>query len=672
MPEIRSISMKKIIFIASLCISFTFSCLAQSAFQGAQSCSYRKSLNNHLVDRSIKSSYSLQHSFDVLNYTMNFNLVNCMLTPYPNNFTADIKISFRIDSTLNSIVLDADKSTLTIDSVRLNGVSYVHTAKKLTIQLDRTYNPGEEAAVHIYYKHANVTDNAFYASGGFVFTDLEPEGARKIFPCYDKPSDKATTDITILIPATGRIGSNGRLEDSVQIGNNYKYHWISRDPVAPYLIVLTGKVGYKLDVVSWTNPNTSEVIPIRFYYNVGENPTDMKNIIGDMTTFFSEKFGDHPFEKNGFASLNNEFSWGGMENQTLTSLCKNCWDSESLIAHEFAHQWFGDMVTCGTWADIFINEGFATWGDALWTEHRQGYAAYKETIIGNALNYKLGNPHWAISVPSWAVVTPDANVLFNYAITYMKGSCVLHMLRYTLGDDVFFPALKAYATDLDNFKYRSATIEGFKNKMETESGQQLDWFFDQWIYKPDHPEYDNNFGIYPHQNGQYTVQFCAKQKPKLFLPYFQMPIELKIDFKDGTDTLVRVFNSFNEQYFNFDFNKEPSWVTFDPNEDILLKEGTTIVNTKDLPESGSTFQLQISPNPVTSNPALNYKLDKPSIIKLDLYDGKGNKIKTIFEKYQSSGMFSEKIDCSKVTAGTYFLVMNNGKRQETLKMIKTR
>jgi aminopeptidase N len=661
--------MKNLGFIV-LFIFISLPVIAQQHSRGAEMCSHRKSLNTSLIDRSIKSANSPKHSFDVLNYTLNINLVNCMTAPYPNSFVADITINFKVDSVLNMIVLDADKSSLSIDSVRLNGVSFVHTAKKLTIQLDRTYNPGEIADVRIYYKHADVTDYALYASGGFVFTDFEPEGARKVLPCYDRPSDKATTDITAIIPSTGRIGSNGRLEDSVQIGNTYKYHWISRDPVATYLVVLTGKIGYKLDIVNWTNPNTSEVIPIRFYYNAGENPGGIKNMIGNLTTFFSQKFGDHPFEKNGFTSLNNEFSWGGMENQTLTSLCKNCWNDESLIAHEYAHQWFGDMVTCGTWADIFLNEGFATWADALWTENQGGYAAYKEVMIGNAGYYFVSNPHWAISVPSWAVVTPDANILFNYAITYMKGSCVLHMLRYTLGDEVFFPALKSYATDLTEFKYKSATIEDFKNKMETESGQQLDWFFDQWVYKPDHPKYENIYGIYPQQNGQWTVQFCAKQKVQGFLPYFQMPIELKIDFSDGTDTLVRVFNSFNEQYFKFDFDKKPSLVTFDPNDDILLKEGTTIVNDKDFTAVSNNFKLQVNPNPISLNSVISYKLEKPGSISIDLYTNTGNKVKSVFDKYQLAGEYTEKVNFGKLSPGTYFLVMHSLGKSETIKIIQ--
>jgi aminopeptidase N len=645
---------------------------AQQSFssKGAEMCSQRKIQNRQLADRSFRSANSPKHAFDVLNYTINIDLVNCLLSPYPNNFTADVKILFQVDSTLSEIVLDAVNSSLSIDSVKLNGVSFTHSANELTIQLDRTYNPGEQAEVHIYYKHANVTDYAFNASGGFAFTDCEPEGARKWFPCYDKPSDKATTDITAKVPSNAKLGSNGRLQDSIIDGNTIKYHWISRDPVATYLIVLTSRVNYKLDIVNWTNINTSEIVPIRFYYNAGEDPSYIRNIIGGMTSFYSSQFGDHPFEKNGFATLNSDFAWGGMENQTLTSLCPNCW-SESLIAHEFAHQWFGDMITCATWADIWLNEGFATWTEAHWTENQNGYAAYKNEMTDNANTYLNSNPGWAISVPSWAVTTPDVNTLFNYAITYMKGSCVLHMLRYSLGDSVFFPAFKAYATDTVNFKYQSATIEDFKNKMELGSGQDLDWFFDEWIYKPNHPIYRNVYGIYSGTKSNWVVQFTARQEYQSFLPYFQMPIELKISFMDNTDTIVRVFNSFNGQNFNFEFDKEPILVTFDPNNDILLKAGSTLVGLDELAGIATGSTLKALPNPFNSHTEITYRLEKPAFATIEIFNNTGRKIETVVDKYLPTGEYTNQVSGEGLKAGIYYVVLRTANRTETLKIIKT-
>ena len=663
--------MKKCIFPSLILLFFVFSVRAQHLppGKGSEMCSNRKIQNHQLKSLSFHSGGSPQHAFDVLKYTINIDLENCFQSPYPNNFTADVKILFKIDSALNQVVFDAVNSSLSVSSVQMNGVSFTHVGDKLTVILDRTYNPGEQAEVHIFYTHANVADGAFYCSDGFVFTDCEPEGARKWFPCYDKPSDKAITDITAKVPLNTKLGANGRLQDSIIEGNTIKYHWVSRDPVATYLTVLTGKVNYKLDVVNWTNPETSEIIPMRFYYNMGEDPSYIKSIIGDMTTFYSNEFGVHPFEKNGFATLNPEFAWGGMENQTLTSLCPNCW-GESLVAHEFAHQWFGDMITCATWADIFLNEGFATWTEAHWIENQGGYQAYKNELGWNAQYYIAYNPGWAISIPSWAVTTPDLSTLFNYAVTYMKGSCVMHMLRYTLGDSVFFPAMKAYATDTVDFKYKSATIEDFKNKIETEAGYDLDWFFDQWVYKPDHPVYKNVYTFSKAGNENWIVDFTARQEIQSFLPYFQMPVELKIDYKDGSDTIVKVFNSFNGQTFAFEFSREPVLLTFDPNNDILLKEGSTVVGVEESTAIQPGFSLVSSPNPFDCSTLLSYSIKAPGNVAIELYNSSGTKLNTVINKYLTIGQYSNSLEMETLKSGIYFIVLRTFNQTEVLKIVK--
>lgn len=541
--------------------------------RGYEYCAERKSsLDFSNVELSANSP---RHSFDVLNYTLDLDLYGNFISPYPKSFTGSVVVTFRIDSSLNTIKLDALNTSLAIDSVRLNGTSFNHASNILTINLDRTYSPGEIANVKIFYRHLNVTDNAFNVGGGFVFTDCEPEGARKWFPNWDKPSDKATLNLRAKVPATVKLGSNGRLADSTKIGDTIYYNWISRDPIATYLMVISAKVNYNLDIVNWQNPNNpSEIIPIRFYWNSGESQSSLNNIktkIIPMATYFSQKFGDHPFEKNGFATLNNQFSWGGMENQTLTSLCPNCW-SENLIAHEFAHQWFGDMISPGTWADIWLNEGFATYLEAIWSEYSGGYSAYKQSINGDANSYMSGNPGWPIYNPQWAITTPPTSQLFNSAITYAKGSCVLHMFRYVLGDAQFFNAIKSYATDTLNFKHKSAVTADFIAKINSVTGQDYTWFFNQWIYNPNHPIYANKY-YFMQSDGYWKVGFIADQTQTNTI-FFKMPVELKIQFTDFSDTTIRVMNDIDEQHFVFWFTKQPQSITFDPNNNIVLKQAT--------------------------------------------------------------------------------------------------
>lgn len=566
--------MKKNILILLACLLASGTAFTQDnpEKRGAYSCHLKKSSAASLPVLTDKSVYTIPHSFDVLKYTLNLNLYQCYFNPYSKLFKASNIVRFRVDSTLSFIKLNASNTSLAIDSVRLAGVSFIHNNNILTITLNRTYLPGEIAEVKIYYRHLNVTDNAVYASGGMLFTDCEPEGARSWFPCWDKPSDKALLDLTARVPSTVKFASNGKLMDSTFSADTLIYHWASIHNIATYLVVMTSKVNYKLDIVYWhklSNPNDS--VPMRFYYNSGENVTASKALIKPMTDWYSQHFCEHPFEKNGFATLNNQFTWGGMENQTLTSLCQNCW-LEYYLLHEYAHQWFGDMITCDTWADIWLNEGFATWTEDFWAERSGGYAAYKSQINGDAANYLSGNPGWAISVPSWATTTPNNNTLFNYAITYCKGACALHLLRYTLGDSLFFASIRAYSNDT-NLRFHSARITDFSNIVNTVTGSNYDWFFTQWIYTPNHPVYANQYCFENLGSGNWDVRFLVKQTQSN-APFFRMPVIVKIHFQDNTDSLIRVMNTHNYEEFVWTFAKQPTSFTFDPGNEIVLKQAS--------------------------------------------------------------------------------------------------
>ena len=461
--------MKKLITLCILLITCTIATAQDySGMTGAEICSQNKMRKSILINPQDVSPNTPRHTYDVTNYKLNLDIYNCFKTSV-RTFTGTEQITFRVDSTLNSIQLNSVYTSLGIDSVKLLGganlvFSHSSSTNMLTITLDRTYTPGETVNVVIKYNHKNVSDGYFNVGSGYVYTDCEPEGARNWYPCWDRPSDKATFDITVKVPSTVQIGSNGRLADSTASADTIWYHWNSRDPLSTYLAVLTGKTGYNCDIIWWHKiSNPSDSIPLRLYYSSGENITPTKTALSNMTTIYSTLFGEHPFEKNGFASVSSY--GGGMENQTLTTISPSWSSVTSLISHEYGHQWFGDMITCGTWADIWLNEGFATYLEAIYKEQTTGYSTYKANIVSNASSYLSGNPGWAIWNASWAITTPPTGTLFNGPTTYYKGSCVLHMLRYTIGDSLFFAGLKAYATDTANFKLKNAITDDFTAKM---------------------------------------------------------------------------------------------------------------------------------------------------------------------------------------------------------------
>ncbi|HZX63002.1 MAG TPA: M1 family metallopeptidase, partial [Bacteroidales bacterium] len=524
--------MKKIILLCLISIFVSSLVKSQDVrLSGAYSCSQKKSSMSRRSLDFLKevNTGGPTHSFDVLSYTMSLKIYNNFFSPFPHDYAAKETLLIKADSSLNSIKLDADTASLIIDSVKSAGVSFTHPNDILTVQLNRTYNPGEIFQVRVSYHHRNVVDASFYVDPtGNVFTDAEPEGARGWFPCWDKPSDKALLDLTVKVPAAARLGSNGALVDSIISGDTLTYHWVSANPISTYLMVMSARLNYNLDIVYWhkiSNPNDS--IPLRFYYNPGENPDYIESILPDMTTYYSQNYIEHPFEKNGFATVGPSFGWGGMENQTLTSLLQNYW-YEGVVSHEYAHQWFGDMITCGTWADIWLNEGFATWSEASWIEKTGGYAGYLNDIHADAADYLNHNPGWAIVVPDWAINTPPVNILFNFQITYEKAACALHQIRYLLGDSLFFQTLQAYCADT-NLKFKTAITADFNAKVNEISGANYDWYFADWIYQPNHPVYQNKYNIDSLGNGQWNVNFLASQV-QTNPAFFRMILNFRVIF----------------------------------------------------------------------------------------------------------------------------------------------
>lgn len=619
-----------------------------------------------IFSREVNNIHSLpfnsdlsESSIDILHYNINVNIYNCYYPPYSKAFSGSVNITFKAKSTISSIELNAANNSLAVDSVRVNGTAFLHSNNILTIDLDRQYNTGDSAEVKIYYRHLNVSDNSFYAVSGQVFTDCEPEGARHWFPCADRPNDKATMELTAKVPSNVKLGSNGILNDSTITGDTLYYHWVSHDQIATYLIAITSRVNYKLNIVYWhklSNPNDS--IEMRFYYVEGQDPGHIKDIINPMTTFYSQLFGEHPFEKNGFASTTSAPWTGGMENQTLTTLMNSMWD-ENLVSHEYAHQWFGDMITCDTWYDIWLNEGFATYCEALWYEHTSGYGSYKNDIISKAAIYLVSNP-------GYAIYRPDAYT-FDYEITYAKAACVLHLLRYYLGDSLFFSTLKSYAED-PVFKYKSATTDEFADKISEASGQDLRWFIDEWIKQPNHPVYNNTFSFDPAGNDSWEVTFNTKQT-QTNSTFHKMPVEIKIAFESGPDTTLKVINEFSNQSYTWQFNRKPVNVLFDPDNQIILKQSSTygIGQYAGFPSEYSLYQN--FPNPFNPSTTIKYDVPVRSLVTIKIYDAIGRQVAVPVNELKSPGRYEFVFSDSSLASGVYFYEMSAGAFKEKKKMI---
>ncbi|NQV02083.1 MAG: T9SS type A sorting domain-containing protein, partial [Bacteroidia bacterium] len=311
------------------------------------------------------------------------------------------------------------------------------------------------------------------------------------------------------------------------------------------------------------------------------------------------------------------------------------------------------------------------WSEAFWYESYAGYAAYKADIVGNANYYLNNNPGWAISEPEWAVTTPPSNVMFNYAITYCKASTILHMLRYMVEDSLFFQVLQTYANDPD-LKYYSAVIPDFMAVVNEVTGEDYDWFFNQWIYEPNHPQYQNTYNFEDLGTGQWKVNFYTEQiqsNPG----FFKMPMEIKIRFMDLSDTIVTVMNDANNQLFSWVFDIRPVFFQFDPNNNIVIKQSSTILGVEEPGTSTSRIHLsQNIPNPATHTTLINYQLDQPSDVQLSLFNMMGIEIKILVNQRQTTGNHTVSLDCNSLSAGVYHYTLRANGEKQTRKLIITK
>lgn len=510
---------------------------------------------------------------DVLNYSLNLDFSNNFKPMSNYIFTATEVIKIKAVNDASSFTINASNSSLKIENVSISGISFVHTNNEVTIYLDKTYLQGEEFEVGISYSHKNIFDSAFYVGREIIYTDCEPEGARRWYPCKDYPDDKAIFEIKAKVPANILFASNGTLTDSLSDGKFTTYTWKSIYPIATYLVAFVGSANYKLRVVDWKNPVTNEIIPIRFYYQKNDNLkklNDMITAVPQMMDYFTDVFGAYPYEKLGFATVDNQFPWGGMENQTIITLCPDCWN-EDLLAHEIAHHWFGDLISPTQWSDIWLNEGFATYAETIWAEKMYGKNQYRSINQSNANLYLISNPGRPIYNKAWDSIVPPNDTLFNVAMTYNKSGAVLYMLRYVLGDSLFFSTIKSYATNPD-LMHKNISTNKFVNLVSEYAGRDMTWFFEQWLYRPNHPVYENRYEIKKDED-EWKVIFNIKQTQRE--EFFKMPIELQIMFQK-TKEIVRLENQYNNQTFELKFKEKPIFIEFDPNSGIILKKSRTV------------------------------------------------------------------------------------------------
>ena len=462
----------------------------------------------------------------------------------------------------NLRIIELDAANMTFNSVKLASGQVLKfegnpAQEKLSITLDRAYQPNDTLNIIIDY-HTNGATTARGIGGfgrGLTFIKPNPDDPtrpRQIwsqgeteynhywFPCYDHPNDFTTTEIIATVEKPLMVISNGKLLSTKDNKDNTRtFDWKIDQPHATYLTSIV--VGEYAAVEG----NYAGIPVISYVY-----PSEMTegrattSRLPEMVKFFSEKTGvKYPYAKYS-QTMARDFG-GGMENISATTQTDNMihdarteldQTSDSLESHELAHQWFGDYVTCRSWADIWLNESFATYFQAMWDEQSLGRDdfLYRDVKANQDTYYR----DWVRGVRRPIVTenyaNPDA-VFDNYA--YPRGGAVLHMLRKTLGEDNWWRAINHYLT---KYAHQPVSTEQFRIAIEEATGQSMDWFFDEWLYKMGHPIFQVT-QAYDAAAKTLTLQVKQHQKPDPNYAYpqatfFQTPVEIEI----GTASGVRI------------------------------------------------------------------------------------------------------------------------------------
>ena len=591
---------------------------------------------------------------------------------HPNGIEANVEALFKsLTDGLTTVQLNMENS-LNVNSVAGAAVSFIHSSNLLTLILDRTYSLNEDVGVKVYYSgtpsqldRRSFQFDTMPSGSDMVWTLSEPYGARIWWPCKDTPADKAdSVDIIVTVPETQIVGSNGTLVSAIDNNDGTKtYHWHESYPIATYLVsIVAGEYAHFQDNYSY---GYNETMPLD-YYVFPEQLTTAQTIFPEMQDYLdalSYYFGPYPFlrEKYGQAS----YRWGGaMEHQTLTSIGRVTPDWRYVYVHELGHQWFGDLVTCASWTEIWLNEGFASYSEALYAE----WAGYLDYPPG------MKSYHAYMATQDYrddgTIFVQDTTLVSNIFdnIVYDKGSWVLHMLRGMMGDSVFFDVLKSYAHD-PRWTYGSVRTSDFQEICEQKSGLDLDNFFNQWLYYPYLPDYQYYWDIEKKSGDQFKVNVDITQLQNTIA--YDMLIQLVFTFADGTDTTIVVKNDKFVQKYSFLLNGKPQLLLFDPDQWILRYAEESSIG----PYS---TEIRVWPNPYSSASPDNLRINVRNGSlqqKVEIYDILGRKLKTLQptsgKGYASLYFWDGKNrDGNRVSSGVYFIVVRD-QYNKTRKMTKS-
>ena len=534
------------------------------------------------IGQTAHPDFNRKQTYDVEHYRIKTSFDRATKT-----VTGETTVTFK-PLTSNFSIVEFDQVGLNFKSVVLDSgatpLRFRTASEKIAVTLDKPYGPNDTVSVRMTYIAVRPKKGVYFVDplidGGVerrswqIWTQGEADEHRHWFPSFDFPSDKATSEQIITTDKAFTVIANGELLDKKENADGTAtWHYKMPVPHSSYLIsFVIGKYAkveekYKeIPLGFYVYPGTEAIVPKAF-----GNTKEMMRIFEEITGV--------PFPYNKYdQTIVAAFQFGGMENITATTMADTeimaanvdflRGNIEDLVSHELAHSWFGDLVTCKNWAELWLNESFATFMEAAYREKMYGRKDYLRMVAGDAEEFKTEN---AILPKNHGLFNLDAGnvaALFDHSgVTYSKGGAVIHTMREQVGNDNFWKAINTY---LNRHKFGSVETGDLKKVMEETSGQDLTWFFDQWVYGLGLP----NLTVTPIWNARTkTLTMTVTQiqpTARLVAPAFKMPMEVSFKIA-GEEDVHPLEVTKRVQVFAFKLAAKPTAVVIDPNLKVPIK-----------------------------------------------------------------------------------------------------
>lgn len=590
---------------------------------------------------------SFTESTHTANYDILYHRIKWIIDPAQRYITGEVTSHFKaLSDGVSTISFDLDDA-LKIDSVKYHDskLSFTHSSNIVAITLTNNLNSAEVDSLTVFYQ--GVPPSSGFGSFStsihsdnndpILWTLSEPYGAMEWWPCKQSLLDKIDSiDIYVETAPEYKAASNGKLMYEQVNGNKKTTYWKHRHPIATYLVAIavTNYEAYS-HYAKLSTTDSVEILNYVYPEDLTESKPATEYTVGVLETY-SKLFIDYPFkdEKYGHA----QFGWGGgMEHQTMSFMYNF---RQGLIAHELAHQWFGDHVTCASWKDIWVNEGFAVFCEGLIIEalHTETWQEWKASQIGRVLQDGTSGSVYVDD-------TTSVNRIFNGTLTYTKGGLLLHMLRSQIGDEALFAGINQMLTDTKtsgNF----ASGNDVKHYLEVAADTTLDWFFDAWYYGEGYPEYTISIKNITNNSISFSVSQTTTHPSVEFFP-MHIPIELV-----GSDQskIVKVHHTENNQLFNFNTDFRVNNIVFDPNLEVLAPHPANIIDSS-IKITSPDNPFEVVPNPITDIIRI-HATDPSSVRKTELVDMTG---KIVYSKNIDVSIGYIELPVENLITGQYIL-----------------